>query len=130
MVEHDEFIRFQECNPKRRRTAAWERYDKYKVATIVGYALKLGATIVYIAYDSKHCFAMRRTGRNHPHEAPPMRLLKHHAKQPLTSAIRLQQVTSVCPGRLMGLPWHRCMQPLATIMSFLQHFAKKGPFAR
>ena len=44
MIDLDELIRFQACKPKRRRTAAWERYKKYKVATTVGDALKLGAT--------------------------------------------------------------------------------------
>ena len=48
MVDHDELIQFQACNPKRCRTAAWERYAKYKVATTVGDALKLGATVVKI----------------------------------------------------------------------------------
>ena len=46
MVDHDELIQFQACNPKRCRAAAWERYEKYKVATTVGDAFKLGATLV------------------------------------------------------------------------------------
>ena len=53
MVSHDELIQLQACNPKRFRTATWERYEQYKVATTVGDALKLGATVVYIKHVLK-----------------------------------------------------------------------------
>ena len=56
MIDQDEIIRFQACNPKRQRTAVWARYEKYKVATTVDDALKLGATGVDVTHDLKHCF--------------------------------------------------------------------------
>ena len=40
----DASIVFQASNPKRRRTEAWRRYEKYKVATTYGQARQLGAT--------------------------------------------------------------------------------------
>ena len=56
--------------------------------------MKLGATIVYIAYDLKHCFAMRHTKQKPPHEAPANEAAKaslHAAshKRPLSSADHL-----------------------------------------
>ena len=55
----DDAIRFQECNPKEWHTAAWHRYEKYKVATTVGDALNLGAKSVDIKYDLNHRFATK-----------------------------------------------------------------------
>ena len=76
MVDHDELIRSQACNPKQCGTAAWERYEKYKVATTVGDALQLGATVVDIKHDLKRCFAMRPTEQKPPHEAPTNEVAK------------------------------------------------------
>ena len=55
-------IRFVTRNPKRPRTAAWQRYEQYKVATTVGDALKLGAMRCDIRHDLKHCFASKIRG--------------------------------------------------------------------
>ena len=44
MADPAEPIRFQACNPKRQKTGAWERYEKYKIAITIGEGLKLGAT--------------------------------------------------------------------------------------
>ena len=55
-------IRFLACNPKRQKTAAWQRYEKYKVATTVFDALKLGAMPKDIKHDLKHGFASRLQG--------------------------------------------------------------------
>ena len=55
-------IHFVARNPKRPRTAAWQRYEQYKVATTVGDALKLGAMRRDIRHDLKHCFASKIRG--------------------------------------------------------------------
>ena len=61
-VDDGDGIRFVTRNPKRPRTAAWQRYEQYKVATTVGDALKLGAMRFDIQYDLKHCFASKIRG--------------------------------------------------------------------
>ena len=55
-------IHFVTRNPKRPRTAAWQRYEQYKVATTVGDALKLGAMRRDIRHDLKHCCASKIRG--------------------------------------------------------------------
>ena len=55
-------IHFVTSNPKRPRTAAWQRYEQYKVATTVWDALKLGAMRLDIRHDLKHCFASKIRG--------------------------------------------------------------------
>ena len=67
MGSRSDAICFQACNPKRRRTAARERYEAYKVATTVGEALELGATPVDIKHDLTHRFALP----HHPRAKPP-----------------------------------------------------------
>jgi len=94
MIDRDELVRFQACNPKRRKTAARERYEKYEVATTIGDALKLGATVVDITYDLKLCFAMWHTERKPPHKAPTNEAAKASSqaascKRPPSSAGRL-----------------------------------------
>ena len=61
-VDDGDGIRFVTRNPKRPRTAAWQRYEQYKVATTVGDALKLGAMRCDIRHDLKHCFASKIRG--------------------------------------------------------------------
>ena len=61
-ADHGDGIRFVTRNPKRPRTAAWQRYEQYKVATTVGDALKLGAMRFDIQHDLKHCFASKIRG--------------------------------------------------------------------
>ena len=53
----DASIVFQASNPKRRRTEAWRRYEKYKVATTYGQARQLGATARDMQSDVHHGFA-------------------------------------------------------------------------
>ena len=53
----DDSIVFQASNPKRRRTGAWGRYEKYKVATTVGQARQLSATAKDLRHDVQHGFA-------------------------------------------------------------------------
>ena len=55
-------IHFVTRNPKRPRTAAWQRYEQYKVATTVGDALKLGAMRRDIRHDLKHGCASKIRG--------------------------------------------------------------------
>ena len=91
MVDHDELIRFQACKPKRRRTAAWERYEMFKVAIAVGDAFKLGASCGYKArFEALPCGIQSKSLHTRP---PPMRLLRHHVKQSLAIVLRLQQIT-------------------------------------
>ena len=53
---------FQARNPKRRRTAAWDRYERYKVATTVGQARALCATTADLRHDVEHGFAKITSG--------------------------------------------------------------------
>ena len=62
LVHSGDSIHFLARNPKRQKTAAWERYETYKVATTVGDALKLSATLVDIKHDLRHCFASKLRG--------------------------------------------------------------------
>ena len=61
-ADYGDGIRFLARNPKRQRTAAWHRYETYKVATTVFDALKLGAMPKYAKHYLKHCFASRLQG--------------------------------------------------------------------
>ena len=70
MAAHDDAIRFQEWNPKKQHTAAWRRYEKYKVATTVGGALNLGARSVDIKYDLDHRFATKHFATPPPQSEP------------------------------------------------------------
>ena len=56
-LRQDVSIVFQASNPKRRRTEAWGRYEKYKVATTYGQARQLGATARDMQSDVHHGFA-------------------------------------------------------------------------
>ena len=69
MVDKDEAIWFQACNPKRPKTAAWQRYEKYKAATTVSEAKQLGARTVDIDHDLKHCYASWRPHQDRLNEA-------------------------------------------------------------
>ena len=60
----------QEWNPKKQHTAAWRRYEKYKVATTVGGALNLGARSVDIKYDLDHRFATKHFATPPPQSEP------------------------------------------------------------
>ena len=53
---HDDLVVFQAKNPKRRRSSAWGRYERYKVATTVGQARELGATGDDLRHDARHGF--------------------------------------------------------------------------
>ena len=51
-------IAFQAANPKRRKTCAWERYERYKIATTVQEARSLGATPEDLRHDISKVFAV------------------------------------------------------------------------
>ena len=50
-------IAFQPANPKRQKTAAWQRYEDYKVASTVEMARSLGATTQDLLHDIGKGFA-------------------------------------------------------------------------
>ncbi len=51
-------IQFQAANPKRRRTGAWVRYERYKIAATVEEARSLGATTEDLRHDVSKAFAV------------------------------------------------------------------------
>ena len=57
VFDRNDLVVFQANNPKRRRTGAWGRYERYKVATTVGQARELGATAEDLRHDARHGFA-------------------------------------------------------------------------
>ena len=57
VFDRDDLVVFQAKNPKRQRSGAWGRYEKYKVATTVGQARELGATAEDLRHDARHGFA-------------------------------------------------------------------------
>ena len=57
VLEHGDLLTFQAANPKRQRTCAWSRYERYKVATTVGHARELGATSEDLRHDTQRGFA-------------------------------------------------------------------------
>ena len=55
--EKSDGVIFQADNPKRPRTSAWNRYERYKVATTVAEARELGAKTEDLRHDTQHGFA-------------------------------------------------------------------------
>ena len=63
VFDRNDLIVFQANNPKRRRTGAWGRYERYKVATTVGQARELGATAQDLRHGAKRGFAAVTTAQ-------------------------------------------------------------------
>ena len=76
---HDDHIVFQASNPKKRRTGAWDRYERYKVATTVGQARQLGATAQDLRHDAQHGFATVGSPPVAPAEAPRIAVGASHS---------------------------------------------------